>query len=517
MTGHAQGKGGAGRAMLPVYPVSLLVAGRPCLIVGGGKVAVRKAAGLLDAGAAVTVVSPEVDERLAEWIAVGRVRHIRRVFEPGDPSGHVLVFSATGSRQVNRRVLEACRAARVLCCPVDGNWVDGDFVTPATFRKDALTVAVSTGGQSCRRSRMIKESLLRHVEMVDHADCLVLGTSHQELRIGEREAFHLRGARMEAAGRMLQQVWGVHEFLLLDTCNRVELIAVTAGGRSAHELVRRVMGFDALPAASFYMKQGFAAFEHVALLAAGLLSQMPGEGHIVAQIKDALADAAERGWAAGMMAEWVSGALHISKDIRREWPALWGRDEIEDACLAYVKEAGPGAGARIAVLGSGVVGRGIVQRAAAWGQNCEWVYHRRPPVGTACPRGVRVRPWRDLADCLGAADVVIAATAGEEYAVTAAMAPALGPERPVLMMDLGIPRNIDPGLSAVRPGVRVIDLDVLKAWHWGRAGSIEPVLESGRAVVQGHRTLYRAMIASFQGHGAARETQDGPRPVDSSD
>lgn len=485
-----------------VYPVSLLVEQKPCLVVGGGKVAVRKAGGLLDAGAVVTVVSPEIDERLAEWVAAERIRHIRREFEDDDPQGHVLVFAATGNRFVNRQVLAACRSRRVLCCPVDGNWTEGDFVTPATFRKAALTVSVSTGGQSCRRSRLIKESLARHVDMVDSADCVVIGTSHHQLPLRDRERFHLRGARLEEAGRMLMHVWGIHEFMLLDTCNRVELLAVKSRNAGTREVLLRILGFDRMPSDQYYVKRGFDAFEHAALLTAGLLSQMPGENHIVAQVKDALTLATERGWSGGMMAEWMAAALHVSKDIRRQMPAVSGQGEIEDACVGYLAETNASAGVRIVVLGTGVVGRGVVRRLVAAGRTCEWVYHRNAPPNDGIPQGVRLRPWNEIAACLRQADVVIAATASREPVLDPSTAAAFGAGRPVLLLDLATPRNIDPALITALPHARLADLDVLKAWQWRKAGSLEPVLESSQATIVEHRAMYEAIIESFQNRDA---------------
>jgi glutamyl-tRNA reductase len=482
--------------------VSLLVEQKPCLVVGGGKVAVRKVGGLLDAGASVTVVSPEIDEGLAEWVEAGRIRHIRREFADDDPQGHVLVFAATGSRFVNRQVLAACRVRRVFCCPVDGNWTEGDFVTPATFRKANLTVSVSTGGQSCRRSRLIKESLARHVDMVDSADCVVIGTSHHQLALGERERFHLRGSRLEEAGRMLMHVWGLHEFMLLDTCNRVELLAVKTRSAGTREVLLRIMGFDRMSSDQYYVKRGFEAFEHAALLTAGLLSQMPGENHIVSQVKEALALAAERGWAGGMMAEWMAAALHVSKDIRRQMPTMAGHGEIEDACIGYLAAADTPADARIVVLGTGVVGRGIVHRLVAAGRTCEWLYHRNAPIGDAIPQGVRLRSWDALTACLRRADVVISATASEEPVLGPSMAESFESGRPVLLLDLATPRNIDPALAAALPKARLADLDALKAWYWEKAGSLDPLLKSGRDTIHEHRAMYAAIIESFQNRDA---------------
>jgi glutamyl-tRNA reductase len=483
---------------LRVFPASLLLANRRCLVVGGGKVAFRKVSGLLEAEADVTVVSPELDERLVALAQAGRIRHVRRAFEDRDPEGHAIAFAATGSKPVNRQVLAACRARRVLCCLVDGNWMEGDFLTPATFRKWHLTVSVSTGGRSCRRSRLVKDYLSKHADMVETADCAVIGTSHHQLSLRERESLHLRGARLEETGRMLRHVWGVHEFLLLDTCNRVEALAVQSGHAGTSEAVRRILGLDRLPSGCYYEKRGFEAFEHAAMLSAGLLSQMPGEHHIVAQVKEALALAARRGWAGGMMAEWIAAALHISRGIRRHESIVLGRGEIEDACIGYLGERTAGTKARIVVLGTGVVGRGLVRRLAAAGRTCEWIYHRNAPSATSLPAGVRLRPWQDLSESLRQADAVVAATASREPVLGPSLAAEFGANRPVLLVDLATPRNIDPALAGALPAARLADLDDLKAWHCRTAGSLETALRAGQAAVREHKAMYEAIIERFQ-------------------
>ena len=73
--------------MSAYYPVFLDLTGRPVLVVGGGPVAEGKVEGVLAGGANVTVVSPTVTPRLAGWIAVGRIEHLARVYQPGDLAG----------------------------------------------------------------------------------------------------------------------------------------------------------------------------------------------------------------------------------------------------------------------------------------------------------------------------------------------------------------------------------------------------------------------------------------------
>ena len=128
------------------YPVNLVLTGRPCLVVGGGRVALRKVEGLLAAGAAVTVVAPAVDGELA---ALDGVAVHRRRYEPGEAGagGYRLVVTATDDRSVNQQVHDDAEAAGVWVNSAD----DPDrctFTLPAVVRRGPLMLTVATGGHS---------------------------------------------------------------------------------------------------------------------------------------------------------------------------------------------------------------------------------------------------------------------------------------------------------------------------------------------------------------------------------
>jgi precorrin-2 dehydrogenase/sirohydrochlorin ferrochelatase len=128
-------------------PIFLDVAGRDCLVVGGGEVAARKAGALLDAGAKVTVVSPRLSPAMNEIVAGGRVTHIARDYQRGDIAGCVLAYAATDDSRLHR---ELAAEARALGIPI--NVVDVPelctFIAPAVVKRGALQVAISTGGAS---------------------------------------------------------------------------------------------------------------------------------------------------------------------------------------------------------------------------------------------------------------------------------------------------------------------------------------------------------------------------------
>jgi len=151
----------------PILPLCLLVAGRPCLVVGGGKVAERKVGHLIDAEADVVVVSTSVAAPLEALAHSGKIRVIARAFRESDVAGKCLVFATTDSTSVNRRVLAACRKLGVLCSAADSLWPEGDFVTPAICRASGVVVTVSTGGRSCSQARAIKERIAAVLASMD--------------------------------------------------------------------------------------------------------------------------------------------------------------------------------------------------------------------------------------------------------------------------------------------------------------------------------------------------------------
>jgi siroheme synthase-like protein len=142
------------------YPAMLDVADRKIVIVGGGQVALRKAHGLLAAGATdICSVAPQHRDEMPP-----AVKRIVAEFEPGHLEGAGLVFAATDSAEVNDQV--------VACARQRGIWVNradfheeqiGDFTTPAALRQGPLTVAVSAGGSPTLAAK-VRDELKNHLD-----------------------------------------------------------------------------------------------------------------------------------------------------------------------------------------------------------------------------------------------------------------------------------------------------------------------------------------------------------------
>lgn len=140
------------------YPLFVKLADRPCLVVGGGPIALRKVNLLRKADARVTVVSPELCPELAQMHAHGTIEHLPRVFADDDVMGRVLVVAATDDEDVNRHVSEVA-TARVV--PV--NVVDRPelctFITPSMIDRSPLQIAISTGGASPVLARLMRSRI----------------------------------------------------------------------------------------------------------------------------------------------------------------------------------------------------------------------------------------------------------------------------------------------------------------------------------------------------------------------
>ncbi len=142
----------------PPYPIALNVAGRRCVVVGGGAVAERKVRGLLASGAAVKTIAPELTEGLRALASTGTIRVEQRPYAPGDLAGAWLVFTATDRREVNAAVVAEARerGVAVNCADAPG---EGDFSVPALVRRGRLTVGVSTAGGSPIVAGLVRDRL----------------------------------------------------------------------------------------------------------------------------------------------------------------------------------------------------------------------------------------------------------------------------------------------------------------------------------------------------------------------
>lgn len=140
------------------YPVFLTVKGKLCAVIGGGHVALRKVLTLLDDGAKVTVVSPEICPELAGLADEKKIKYIPREYRPGDLKDVFVAIAATDSSIINRQIAAEARKRRALINVVD-DASKSDFIAPAIIKRGDITIAISTSGQSPALARKLRIKL----------------------------------------------------------------------------------------------------------------------------------------------------------------------------------------------------------------------------------------------------------------------------------------------------------------------------------------------------------------------
>lgn len=139
-------------------PIFCRLDNKPVLLVGGGEVAQRKARLLLDAGAQLTVVAPELDPELAELAANGSIEWLAGEFAPQQLTGKWLVVAATDRREVNALVYQSANQARIFANVVDDP-KRSSFIMPSIIDRSPLMVAISSGGKAPVLARLLREKL----------------------------------------------------------------------------------------------------------------------------------------------------------------------------------------------------------------------------------------------------------------------------------------------------------------------------------------------------------------------
>lgn len=146
---------GGTRPSLVGYPANFLVAGRRCVVVGAGRIALRKLGGLLDAGADVVVIAPDAVDGIREWAQAGRITWEQRSFVPSDLDDAWLAITATSDPVVNRAVFDSGEQRRVWVNAADDP-ANCSFTLMSIVRQGDLVVTIGTNGRSPALASFLK-------------------------------------------------------------------------------------------------------------------------------------------------------------------------------------------------------------------------------------------------------------------------------------------------------------------------------------------------------------------------
>jgi glutamyl-tRNA reductase len=282
----------------------------------------------------------------------------------------------------------------------------------------------------------------------------ILGLNHKTAPVALREKVAFNEDRLIAALRTLRQESGVAEVVILSTCNRTELYwSGTAGGAELSRWLERHHGANLDLASSLYLLQDRRAVEHAFSVASGLDSMVLGEAQILGQLKDAYRIAHEVGSTGPWLNKLFQAAFSAAKRVRSETRIGANAVSLASATVSLARRMYAdlsahtalmiGAGEMIALTARHFAGAGVKRMVIA-----------NRTLGRAQTLAAELKGYAvDLSDLdkeLAEADIVVSCTASAAPLITkqaAAAAVRARRRRPILMVDLAVPRDIDPAVT----------------------------------------------------------------------
>ncbi len=299
---------------------------------------------------------------------------------------------------------------------------------------------------------------------------LLLGASHHNTPIAIRERLALPTERVGAFFTSLRTIAGVKEAVLVNTCNRLELYAVTDSPATDAAIESHLCVFQAFPPAEFqehrFVLRDEQAIRHLIEVAVGADSQLIGEAEIFGQVKDAYARAVPHGVVGAVLNRVFQKSFQAAKYIRSNVPIGAGQVSVATVSVDLAEKIfGDLRDCRVLIAGTGEVGEKTAKALVSRGVTRMTVLSRfaERSAALAASVGGQSGTLDRIAAVLAQHDIVVGCTTTATPIITAAMIHGIGRTRrirPVFLIDLGIPRNFDPAAAEV-DSVFLYDLDDL--------------------------------------------------------
>jgi len=298
----------------------------------------------------------------------------------------------------------------------------------------------------------------------------VLGASHHNTPIAIRERLALTNERVGAYFAALRTIPGLSEAVLVNTCNRLELFAVTDSAATDAAIERHLCEFQAFPPVEFqehrFVLRNEQAIRHLIEVAVGADSQLIGEAEIFGQVKDAYARATTHGVVGPVLNRVFQKGFQAAKYIRSNVPIGAGQVSVATVSVDLAEKIfGDLRECRVLIAGTGEVGEKTAKALHSRGVTRMTVLSRFAERSAALAATVDGQSGTldRLSSVLNEHDIIVGCTTTATPIITAAMVQKTTRSRrirPVFLIDLGIPRNFDPATSEV-DSVFLYDLDDL--------------------------------------------------------
>ncbi len=315
---------------------------------------------------------------------------------------------------------------------------------------------------------------------------LAIGVNHRSGPLSVLERVTLAPDEVGKAVEGLAQLDNVREAVVVSTCNRTEIYAVTEKFHGAYADIRDFLcqrggiSADELHP-HLFSQHDEAAVAHLFEVAAGLDSAVVGESEILGQLRQAWEVAQREGGARTTLNLLFRHAVEVGKRARTETAIARGTASVSHAAVEMaVEHHGSISGRNVALVGAGAMGEGIAVALRGAGVGDVLVVNRSPERGQALADRIdgRALGIDRLSEALEVGDVVLTSTGADEPVITADLVRGLDRSgRPLLFVDIAVPRDVAPDVAEL-PGVTVLDLDDLS--NWADRGRAERLAEVDR-------------------------------------
>jgi len=303
---------------------------------------------------------------------------------------------------------------------------------------------------------------------------VVVGVNHRSVPLELLERMAIDAGRLPKALHDLTSRENVSEAVVLSTCNRTEVYVLAERFHGAVHDIRNFLGELAfLPPEEFsdflYTFHDEAAVEHLFAVASGLDSAVLGESEILGQVKQAWERARAEGASGPALNMLFRHAVGVGKRARTETGVARHITSVSQAAVAMADERLDGLhGRSVAVLGAGDMADGIVASLAARGATDLRVANRTWARAVSLARRVGGVPVRlaELQSALTDVDLLLTSTGASSVMVEhAELEPVVAARngRPLLIVDVAVPRDVDPGIAEL-PGVTLLDMDDIRVF-----------------------------------------------------
>jgi len=319
-----------------------------------------------------------------------------------------------------------------------------------------------------------------------------VGLSHKQVPIGVREQIAVSSEQLADRLARLKAIAGVREAMLLSTCNRLEVFAIADARTVADDVLRDLGPLAAQHAVTRFEDE---ALLHLFRVTASLDSMVVGEAQIQGQVKEAYARAQEAGVCGPAFARALSAALSAAKRVRTETAIARGAVSVSSIAVRMAQKVlGDLSGRAVLLVGAGDMAQLAARELHACGVSSLLVANRSSAAAEALAKdvsGIAVS-LLELPALLERADVVLCSTASQQPIVTRDLVSRViraRRYRPLFLIDLALPRNIDPAVNQLE-NAYVYDLDDLERVAAQNRGLREQEVQRAEAIVLEEITAY---------------------------